>query len=61
MANSRVFGIHNREAVNEFLHISNVTIVSMRKTSMPDMNVNRRRICFNNVYLYGIIDKAKLR
>ena len=61
MAGNRVFGIRNRKAVNEFLHVSNVAIVSMRKTSMPDMDVSCRRICFSNVCLYEIIDKAKLR
>jgi hypothetical protein len=61
MADNRVFDIRNRETVNELLHVSNVAIVSVRKTSMPDMNISRRRIRLNNVCFHKIIDKAKLR
>jgi hypothetical protein len=61
MVGSRVFDIRNCKAVNEFLYVSNVTIVNIRKASMPDINVNYCRIRPNNVYFHRIIDKAKLR
>jgi hypothetical protein len=61
MIGSRVFGIRNRKTVNELLYVSNVAIVNMRKASILDIDVSRRRIYFSNVCLHGIIDKAKLR
>jgi hypothetical protein len=61
MTGNRVFGIRNRKAVNELLHINNVAIVNVRKALMPDINVSRRRIRPSNVYFYKVIDKAKLR
>jgi hypothetical protein len=61
MAGSRIFDIRNRKAVNELLHVSNVTIINMRKASIPGINISRRRICPNNVCLHEVIDKTKLR
>jgi hypothetical protein len=61
MIDSRVFDIRNRKTVNELLHVSNVAIINMRKTSIPNIDVSRRRIYLNNVYFHKVIDKAKLR